>query len=84
MTKSFEHNTDERPMPVYKITVQGTVTENWKDWFNGMLIDMQHSFKDCPHTILTCQVRDQSELYGILNWLHNINLKLIEVTLTKP
>jgi hypothetical protein len=64
----------------YQITIKGVLTENYTDWFNGMLVDFDNKGDPNPHTILTCQVRDQSELNGILNWLHNMNLTLLEVT----
>ena len=64
----------------YQITIKGILTENYADWFNGMLVDFENNGDSSPHTILTCRVRDQSELNGIINWLHNMNLTLLGVT----
>ncbi len=64
---------------IYQITVKGALTEKWAEWFNGMLISYEHNNESSPNTILTCQVRDQAELNGILNWLHNLNLTLVRV-----
>lgn len=65
----------------YQITVKGKLDEQWAEWFNGTIINLEHSFQACTHTILTCQVRDQAELYGILNRLTSFNLVLLKVTL---
>jgi hypothetical protein len=64
--------------------VKGTLTEHWKDWFNGMLIDCEQDTNDQPQTTITCQIRDQAELNGILNWLHNSNLTLVKVIKIEP
>jgi hypothetical protein len=64
----------------YQITVRGKLDQHWAEWFNGTLINIEHSRPQSPHTILTCQVRDQAELYGILNRLNRLNLILLQVT----
>lgn len=64
----------------YQITIKGLLSEHWADWFNGILINFMTDSTGKPHTILTCQVRDQAELHGILNRLNNLNLPLLEVT----
>ena len=66
-------------LSTYKITVNGTLPEDWSDWFNGMLINVEHTKEITPQTILTCKIRDQAELNGILNWLHSMNLRLVKV-----
>ena len=66
-------------LSTYKITINGNLPEDWADWFNGMLINVEHAKENTPQTILTCKIRDQAELNGILNWLHNMNLRLIKV-----
>ncbi len=69
---------------LYKITVKGRLDEGWSDWFNGSNINVEHDSVDGqPQTVLTCRVRDQSELYGILTWLNGLNLTLINVVLIK-
>lgn len=67
--------------PVYQITVQGSLKEDWQDWFNGMLIATRLNPKSSAKTTVICKVRDQAELIGIINWLHNMNLVLEEVIL---
>ena len=65
----------------YRIAAKGKLDEHWVDWFNGTLINFEHNFAGNPHTILTCQVRDQAELLGILNRLNSLNLPLLQVEL---
>ena len=67
-------------LATYRITIKGLLSEHWADWFNGTLINFVNDSTGKPYTILTCQVRDQSELHGILNRLNNLNLPLLEVT----
>ena len=55
--------------------------EDWRDWFNGMLMATRINPKNNAKTTVVCKVRDQAELIGIINWLHNMNLVLEEVIL---
>ena len=65
----------------YQINVKGKLDEHWADWFNGTNILLEKSLEGTPYTSLTCKVRDQSELLGILNQLNSINLPLLQVLL---
>ena len=65
---------------VYQLTVQGDLKEDWQDWFNGMLVATQLNPKINPSTTITCRVRDQAELIGIINWLHNMNMVIENVS----
>ena len=66
----------------YQITAKGKLAEGWADWFNGSILRIEYSTKGTPHTILTCHVKDQSHLLGILNRLNSLNLPLLAVVLT--
>ena len=63
----------------YQITVKGAFSEDWKDWFNGMLVSAEHVSEGGSYTTLTCRIRDQAELMGILNWLHSLNLAFLNI-----
>ena len=67
----------------YQIIVKGKLDEHWTEWFNGTNILLEHSLEGKPHTTLTCRVRDQAELLGILNQLNSLNLPLMQVALIK-
>jgi hypothetical protein len=64
----------------YQITAKGKLAEHWAEWFNGSILKIEHNSKGNPHTILTCYVKDQAQLLGILNRLNSLNLPLIDVT----
>jgi hypothetical protein len=65
----------------YSVVVRGRLTSQWADWFNGTLLDATQVNHGQQQTRLVCQVRDQSELMGILKQLNALNLPLIEVSL---
>jgi hypothetical protein len=67
----------------YQITTKGKLAEGWADWFNGAIIRIEYSTMGNPHTVLTCHIKDQSHLLGILNRLNSLNLPLLEVILTQ-
>ena len=69
---------------LYQIAVQGALKEDWRDWFNGMLIDTEGPNTEVAATTFICKVRDQAELIGIINWLHNMNLTIEKVCLFTP
>jgi hypothetical protein len=65
---------------IYRIVVKGRLSENWAEWFNGSSITIESDPNGKTNTILTCNVRDQAELFGILNQLNNLNLPLFHVS----
>jgi len=64
----------------YEITIKGKLPENWADWFNGSIISINTNPGGRTRTTLTCQIRDQAELLGILNRLNSLNLPLVLVS----
>jgi hypothetical protein len=64
---------------IYQIMVFGILDERWAEWFNGTLVTIERSLKDRTLTTLTCKVRDQAELHGVLNKLYSLNLPLLSV-----
>ncbi|MGD2027376.1 MAG: hypothetical protein PVI99_06125 [Anaerolineales bacterium] len=83
MNKNSQLNQSNPSSSTYQITIKGALTEDWADWFNGMLISFDYDVENSPNTVLTCRVRDQAELNGILNWLHNMNLTLMQVNVLR-
>ena len=63
----------------YQITTRGKLDRQWAEWFNGSLIQIEHSATGNPRTILTCHVKDQAQLLGVLNRLNSLNLPLLKV-----
>jgi len=64
---------------IYRIIVKGKLDVYWADWFNGTNIRLEDDLEGKPQTTLTCQIRDQAELLGILNQLNSLNLPLLQV-----
>ena len=64
---------------VYEIKVEGHLDSNWPDWFDGW--DMKH---EDDSTLLIGTVIDQSDLYGHLDQLRDLNLTLILVRRIEP
>ena len=66
---------------IYQITLRGKLDAHWAEWFNGTMVSIKVVSRDSSKTILTLQIRDQSELMGILNYIHGLNLSLLQVKL---
>ena len=83
MEDHFQKEPGMASQATYQITAKGRLADGWTDWFNGAIIRVEHGQGGSPHTILTCHVKDQAELLGILNRLNNLNLPLLQVILVK-
>ena len=59
----------------YEIHIAGHLDPQWSDWLEGMAINLQEN----GETELSGQLPDQSALYGVLNRLRDLNLKLLSV-----
>ncbi len=59
----------------YIIRVQGGLHDRWKNWFVGMTITGNES----GETIIEGLIQDQSELIGVINQIHNLNLTLVSI-----
>jgi hypothetical protein len=60
---------------VYEIRVEGQLSDQWTDWFDGLSIQSQSK----GITILRGPLPDQAALYGVLTKIHMLNLSLISV-----
>jgi hypothetical protein len=59
---------------IIKIKIKGHLDSSWKDWFDGLEI-----ITEDDHTILLGEARDEAFIYGVLNKIRDLNLKLISV-----
>lgn len=59
----------------YEICVEGHLSAQWSDWFEGMTIRNDAG----GITILSGSFVDQAALFGILTKIHALNLTLISV-----
>jgi hypothetical protein len=58
-----------------EIRVKGRIDEDWSEWFQGLSI----RYTEQDETLLSGEVVDQSELYGLLAKLRDLGLALISV-----
>jgi hypothetical protein len=57
-----------------KIKIKGHLDSTWKDWFDGLDI-----ITEDDHTLLLGDARDEAFIFGVLNKIRDLNLKLISV-----
>jgi len=64
-----------RTQPVYyEIQVEGCLTEQWAEWFDGLAIT-----RESGETLLTGPLEDQAALYGVLKKVRDLGLALVSV-----
>ena len=63
----------------YRIQVEGSLSDKWSDRLGGMQIVVQPRDNHKPVTTLSGQVRDQAALFGVLNSLYELHLKILSV-----
>ncbi len=63
----------------YEIRVLGRINPQWKDWFGGLALVPLHSQEGHIVTVLTGVLADQAALFGVLNRIRDLGLRLISV-----
>jgi hypothetical protein len=56
----------------YRVTVRGNVSDRLASAFDGVTVE-----RGKTTTVLVCTLRDQAELYGLLNQLRDFGLDLV-------
>lgn len=72
---SADGRTSNQDTLLYRLEIGGAVDRQWADWFGADTVRAAGN-----NTVLEVRVADQSELYGRLRRIHDLNLKLISVT----
>ncbi len=65
---------------VYQIRVEGRLSPQWKDWFEGLTITAEED----GNTLLSGPVTDQAALYGLLRKVRDLALPLLLVIRVEP
>ena len=73
-----EHDPDQPT--VYRIRIQGHLSQRWTDWFEGLNITLEEE----GNTLLSGLVVDQSALHGILKKIRNLGMPLLSVNSVDP
>lgn len=68
-----------RDTVLYRLVVAGRLEESWLEWFSADVVDPGDE-----ETVLWVRVADQSELFGRLRRIHDLNLTLLRLTLEPP
>jgi hypothetical protein len=64
---------------LYKIKIKGELDKSWSEYFGNIPISFEEDEAGAVITILAMDVTDQSELFGVLNYIQDLNLPLISV-----
>ena len=64
---------------IYRIVVQGAVSEHWRDRLAGLTIATTYPDGKPPRTNMVGRIRDQAELNGVLETLYRLHLPILAV-----
>lgn len=80
MSNELKPQTDPDQAPIYQIRIEGHLSPQWTDWFEGLTITPE----DSGHTLLTGPVIDQAALYGLLRKMRDLGMPLLSVNRIAP
>ena len=63
----------------YRISIVGTLDEQWSDYCGGMTIEHDLMRDQYPITVLTGRLLDQAALIGVINLLYDFGFPLLAV-----
>lgn len=64
---------------IYTIKIQGILDKTWSDWLGNVEIQTEQADNGNSITLLSVDLIDQAALFGILDYLRDLNLILISV-----
>ena len=64
---------------IYRVCVAGRIPGGWEDRLGGLQVVRERRDESSDQTLLMGAVRDQADLLGILNTLHELRLPLLLV-----
>ena len=72
-------SSEQKGFSCYRITVEGRLSDAWSERLGGLRIVTRCRKNEKPLTILSGLVRDQAALFGVLNSLYELQLKILSV-----
>ena len=76
--KSNDHG-QQNHASIYRVRVTGSLPDSWVDRLGGLQVVQEGGGGSSNQTLLMGAVRDQAELLGVLNTLHELRLPLLLV-----
>ena len=80
MSNNLTPKTDHSQPRVYQIRLEGHLSCQWTDWFEGLTLTLE----DNGETLLTGPVADQAALFGLLRKARELGMPLLSVIRVKP
>jgi hypothetical protein len=65
---------------IYQLKVKAKLDQSWSDWLGSIRISSDKQADGSVITTLTVDAIDQSNLFGILDRIRDLNIFLISVT----
>jgi hypothetical protein len=69
---------------LYAIRISGRLGPEWAEWFGSLAFCVGHTEDGLTITTLSGSIPDQAALFGILNRVRDLGLKLISVNRIEP
>jgi hypothetical protein len=79
MTHEYLNHGSDQP-PIYRIVLQGHLSSQWSDWFDGFIITLDAD----GQTILTGPIVDQAALHGVLKKIRDLGISLVSIQRMDP
>jgi hypothetical protein len=79
MTHEYLNHGSNQP-PIYRIILQGHLSSQWSDWFDGFIITLDAH----GQTILTGSIVDQAALHGVLKKIRDLGISLVSIQQLGP
>jgi hypothetical protein len=77
--REVRDHSPRNPASIYRVYVAGTIPSGWETRLGSLQIVREGGHGSSDQTLLMGAVRDQAELLGILNTLHELRLPLLLV-----
>lgn len=75
MPSHSESKIDPKQPVNYEIRIEGHLSAQWTDWFDGLTVSLEETNTTC----LTGPVVDQAALYGLLKKVRDLGMPLVSV-----